>query len=63
LVWAKGLLTWFVDGMPTCTVKDSVPTTPMFLLLNTAIGGIGGGLIDGVTLPQTSYIDEVTVWQ
>jgi beta-glucanase (GH16 family) len=63
LVWSKDSLVWSVDGKTTCTITQSVPTTPMFLLLNTAVGGIGGGAVDAATLPQTSYVDEVTVWQ
>jgi beta-glucanase (GH16 family) len=63
LVWKKDSLVWSVDGKDTCTIKESVPTRPMFLIINTAVGGIGGGNVDKGTLPQTSYIDEVTVWQ
>jgi hypothetical protein len=35
----------------------------MFLILQTAVGGIGGGAVHANTLPQTMSVDEVTIWQ
>jgi len=61
LIWAAGSLKWQVDGVTTCTVTSSVPSSPMYLIINTAVGGIGGGSVDNSTLPQTMLVDYVKV--
>ncbi len=63
LTWAPGSLTWLIDGVTTCTMTTGVPSTPMFLILNVAVGGNGGGAITPSTLPQTAAIDYVKVTQ
>jgi beta-glucanase (GH16 family) len=60
LVWQPGLLVWKVDGMVTCTISASyVPSTPMFLIINTAIGS--ASQINNAALPQSMSIDYVRV--
>ena len=61
LVWAPGSLVWKIDGVTTCTKTAGIPSTPMFLIINTAVGGIGGGTVDASTLPQTHQVDYVRV--
>jgi hypothetical protein len=61
LVWTPDSLTWKIDGVTTYSVTSGVPSTPMFLLIETALGGIAGGTIDDSTLPQTMLIDYVRV--
>jgi beta-glucanase (GH16 family) len=61
LIWAPGSLTWQIDGVQTCQITSYVPTTPMFLIINTAVGGVGGGTVKNSTLPQTTQIDYVRV--
>jgi beta-glucanase (GH16 family) len=61
LVWSPGSLVWKIDGAVTCTQTVGVPTTPMFLIINTAVGGSGGGSVDPSTLPQTHQVDYVRV--
>jgi beta-glucanase (GH16 family) len=61
LVWAPGSLTWEIDGVQTCHITSYVPTTPMFLIIDTAVGGIGGGMVKKSTLPQTTQVDYVRV--
>ncbi len=61
LIWAPGSLTWQIDGTTTCHMTTGVPSTPMFLILNTAMGGAGGGAINAGTLPQTLSLDYVRV--
>jgi len=61
LVWAPGSLTWKIDGATTCQTSSNVPTTPLFLLISTAIGGNGGGTVNNSTLPQTLSVDYVRV--
>jgi beta-glucanase (GH16 family) len=60
LIWAPGSLTWKIDGVTTCQVTSGVPSTPMFLLINTAMGGAGGS-VDTSTLPQMMSVDYVRV--
>jgi beta-glucanase (GH16 family) len=63
LIWAPGSLTWEIDQVPTCQVTTLVPSTPMFLIINTAVGGIGVGRVKNSTLPRTTEIDFVRVTQ
>jgi beta-glucanase (GH16 family) len=53
--WGQGTAVWKVDGVQTCRVTSSVPSTPMFLMLNIASHGSVSGL------PQTMSVDYVTV--
>ena len=62
LEWSAGSLVWTIDGTQTCQVTSNVPSTPMFLLIDTAIGGAGGPVTDS-TLPQTMSVDYVKVTQ
>jgi beta-glucanase (GH16 family) len=61
LTWRANSLVWKVDGETTCTQTEVVPTQPMFLIMNNAMGGGGGGQIDGSDFPQTMLIDYVRV--
>ncbi len=61
LIWAPGSLTWKIDGVQTCQITSYVPTTPMFLIIDTAVGGAGAGIVRSSTLPQTTEIDYVGV--
>jgi beta-glucanase (GH16 family) len=54
-------VTWSVDGATTCTQRTVVPTDPMFLIINNAMGGDGGGRIDPGDFPQTMLVDYVRV--
>jgi len=64
LVWQPGSLIWKIDGLTTCKLAaDYVPNTPMFLILNNAVGEKGAGKIQNSTFPQTMYVDYVHVWQ
>lgn len=63
MTWGPGQLTFSIDGVQTCSIADSaVPSTPMFLMINTAMGGQGGA-VDSSSLPQTTQIDYVRVYQ
>ena len=62
LVWEPGKLTFQIDGTTTCVLTQAVPSQPMFLMINTALGGHGGP-VDPATLPQTSVVDYVRVSQ
>ena len=60
LVWAPGSLTWEIDGKSTYSLTQDVPSTPMFLIINTAVGGTGV-TVDNATLPQTTEVSSVKV--
>jgi beta-glucanase (GH16 family) len=61
LIWEPGSLTWQVDGVTTCHETTLVPSDPMFLIINTAVGGDGVGKINSNTLPQTMLVEYVHV--
>jgi beta-glucanase (GH16 family) len=63
LEWTASSLVWKIDGVTTCSLTNSIPSTPMFLIINTAMGGIGGGPVTNSTLPQTMLVDYVKVTQ
>jgi hypothetical protein len=60
LVWAPGSLTWEIDGKSPYTLTKDVPSTPMFLVIDTAVGGTRV-TVDTTTLPQTTDISSVVV--
>jgi beta-glucanase (GH16 family) len=61
LVWLPGSLVWKIDGVVTCSKTAGIPSTPMFLIINTAVGGSGGGSVDASTLPQIHQVDYVRI--
>jgi beta-glucanase (GH16 family) len=71
LKWSKDSLTWSVDpedGGGFRTLRSvagagNVPDVPMYVVINAAIGGTGGGTPDPSTFPQTFEVDWVRVTQ
>jgi beta-glucanase (GH16 family) len=64
LEWEPGQLRWLVDGVQRVTTTDGVPTVPMYLILNTQIGGDWPGFPDGTTMfPQFHDIEYVRVYR
>jgi beta-glucanase (GH16 family) len=61
LVWTASSLVWKIDGSTTCTESVAV-NSPMFLILNVAMGG-KGGTIDNNVLPAYASFDYVRVTQ
>jgi hypothetical protein len=61
--WSAGKAVFLVDEVVTCTITNNVPATPMFLIMNVALGGIGGGTVNAATLPQTMQVSSVTLEQ
>ena len=43
--------------------RTTFPNVPMYLVIHTAIGGIGGGDPDPATFPQTFEVDYVRITQ
>ena len=64
LEWTRGRLRWFLDGIATYEVSGpEVPSEPMYLLMNLAVGGPAKSPTAATTFPATFLVDEVTVWR
>jgi beta-glucanase (GH16 family) len=62
--WAPGWLRWKIDGVTRKEITEGVPDQPMYLILNTAVGGKWPGSPDESTpFPQQFLIDYVHVYQ
>ena len=62
--WWPGRIEFFINGQRYATHYTAVPQVPMFLILNTAVGGIWPGYPNATTvLPQRYDVDYVRVWQ
>ncbi|MBV9464096.1 MAG: family 16 glycosylhydrolase [Verrucomicrobiae bacterium] len=58
--WEPTQLGWYIDGKRRYFLKRDLPSEPMFLVLNTAVGGDWAGMPDSTTpLPQIHSIDYV----
>jgi beta-glucanase (GH16 family) len=63
LDWRQGSLDWYVDGTHFCHIDQYVPATPMFLIMNVALGGGFGGTVDPSVMPQSMQVQWVKVYQ
>jgi hypothetical protein len=65
-VWARSSISLAIDGVPTCSLTAaqgySIPSMPMFLLIQTQTGG-DGGTPNNANLPATFQVSSVTVTQ
>jgi beta-glucanase (GH16 family) len=63
--WRPGSLTWRVDGVVRWRVRGTVvPSTPMYLIVNLAVGGDWPGAPDSsTTFPGALLVDSVKVWR
>lgn len=61
LVRSASSLQFFADGSLLATISTSVSSTPMFLIMDVALGGTGGGTIVDGSLPQNMLVDYVRV--
>lgn len=64
--WQPGSITWYIDGVERrrFTQMADVPSKPMYLLLNLAVGGDWAGPPDANTqFPSAFEIDYVRVWK
>lgn len=62
LIWTSGSLVWKVDGSTTRTITGAqVSSNPMFLIVNHAIGGTGGGTPSNGTFPSTMEVQYIEV--
>ena len=65
--WQPDSVTWYVDGtqVAQCTTADgAISSTPMYLIMNLAVGGSWPGPPNATTpFPAQMTIDWVHVWQ
>lgn len=62
--WDPSTVTWYVDGVERFRVTDRVPTKPMYLIANMAVGGQWPGNPDANTaFPAYFDIDYIRVYQ
>lgn len=63
MTWEPGRITWSVDGGAPYTSTRYVPSVPMYLIINTSVGGPWPGTPDASTkLPQYFWIDYLRVY-
>ncbi len=62
--WWPDLLVWYIDDVPRFSAaRAEVPDEPMYLILNTAVGGDWPGAPDGTSVfPQYHEIDYVRAY-
>jgi beta-glucanase (GH16 family) len=62
LEWSRGRMRWILDGVERHQIDGrSVPSRPMYLLIDLAAGGIAGP-VDDTHLPATLLVDQVNIW-
>lgn len=62
--WTPGRIDWYIDGVLRRSTTTLVPDVPMYIILNTAVGGDFPGNPDGTTVfPQFFDIDYVRVYK
>ena len=64
LFWNSSELIWLVDGVEQYRTTEGVPATPMFLLVNLAVGGSWPGKPDKTTpFPSSMEVDSIQVYK
>jgi len=65
LVWMPGQIVWYVDGVQQCDqMVTAAFNTPMYLVINAAVGGHWPGSPDATTtFPQRMLVKYVRVYQ
>ena len=62
--WEPHQIRWLVDGVEKKVVAENIPSRPMYLILNTSVGGDWPGMPDQTTaFPATMQVDYVRVYQ
>lgn len=61
--WTPDHINWYVDGVLRCFASSPIPDRPMYIILNTAVGGDWPGNPNAQTVfPQYTEIDYVRAW-
>jgi beta-glucanase (GH16 family) len=63
--WEPDHITWFLDGAAFGTTTNSrlIPTTPMFPILDLAVGGENNAPTAGTPFPGVMSVNSVRIWQ
>lgn len=62
--WQPGYIKWYVDGVQVFSYTDNIPSDPLWIVANTAVGGSWPGSPDSTTVfPQKFEIDYIRVWK
>mgnify|MGYP001131171749 CR=1 FL=1 len=61
LEWNKNEIKWYIDGNLVHQTKSGVPNTPMYLLINLAVGGDWPKNPDNKDLPSDFLIDYIII--
>jgi beta-glucanase (GH16 family) len=62
--WSPSTIIWYVDGVEQHRTSEGVPSQPMFVVANLAIGGHWPGSPDSTTpFPSTFEIDYIRVYR
>jgi beta-glucanase (GH16 family) len=62
--WEPGLVIWYIDGVERFRLAHNVPTVPMYVMANLAVGGNWPGSPDKFThFPAYYKIDYIRVYQ
>lgn len=61
--WEPGEIRWIIDGEVRHKSRKHVPKTPMYLLVNLAVGGWAEAPDDSTVFPADFEVDYVRVWE
>ncbi len=56
--WQPGVVTYYYDGKQVGQITTGITSSPMYLILNEAVGGAGSPIVT----PATMRVDYVRVW-
>ncbi len=62
IVWTKQSITWFIDGIRVYYTDKYVPNQPMYLTINTAVGGLVGAPSSETVFPAFLKVQYVRVY-
>jgi beta-glucanase (GH16 family) len=60
LDWAANSVTWKIDNKTTCSKSEAL-SQPMFLIINTAVGGTGGASPQDGTQPWVTTVTSASI--
>lgn len=66
MLWQPGRITFYIDGVETASSTKSVPSNPMYLIINFDVGGVNdwGGAPNSTTpFPAYLNVDYIRVYQ
>ncbi|HEY3280717.1 MAG TPA: glycoside hydrolase family 16 protein [Armatimonadota bacterium] len=62
--WKPDEILWYVDGTQRFASKEGIPSEPMYLIANLAVGGDWPGMPDATTeFPKSMDVDYIRVYQ